>query len=106
MLLLASFYVQYLSARKKELWPSILLIGIIFIPSMVFLVMNYLDAFPTVEGFAGFLLDYGTNGVWALILKTGLILFPSLIHLGILIFVKLRIKRKKQQMDKMIATDI
>lgn len=106
LFILISFYGQYILSRKCRIWTSILLIGIIFVPTVVFLILNYSDAFATVEGLGDFLQNYGSSGVVALVLKTGLTLFPTFIHIAILLFVKHLNKQKANQINKMIASDI
>ena len=65
-----------------------------------------MDAFEDVEGFGGFLLNYGTDGLIALILKTGLILFPTFIHIFIYLLIKYQNRMKEKQLDKMIVSDM
>ncbi|MBN2540303.1 MAG: hypothetical protein JXB08_02130 [Bacilli bacterium] len=104
--LITSFVMQYWLTKQKKYVGSVIMVALVLIPSAIFLFLNYNDAFDSVEGFAFFLENYGSSGVIALILKTGLILFPTFLHIVLFFYLKLKNKKNTEQMDKMIASDI
>ena len=103
---IVSFYIQFIFVKHHKSVFSWILFTIIGIPSVIFLWMNYEQAFVNVQGLGEFLQEYGGVGVIALVLKTGLILTPVFIHLGIILYGHYQEKHDHNELSKMIASDI
>lgn len=107
---LASFVPEYFLSIKKSFLPGLILPIVFFAASSVFLILNLTDAFSTVEGYGLFLTGYGSAGLFALILKVGLIYTPVLIQLVIYFICRYKIRKTpsktSKEFKKMMADDL
>lgn len=112
MVLLSSFVLQFVLANKRSKWLGLILPIVFFIITTAFLILNLTDAFLLVADYGLFLVEYGSAGFFALILKIGFIYTPFLIHL-IIYFVGRRYYKKRngpvkdnKEFKKMIVDDL
>ena len=110
--ILASFVLEYFLSREKNKWLGLITPFATFVAASVFLILNLIDAFFTVEGYGLFLIEYGSVGLIAMVLKVGLIYTPVLIQL-IIYFVCRHYYKKinhpvknNQELKKMIVDDL
>ena len=99
IIILASFAAEYILSNKKDKWLGLIIPLVFFIASSIFLVLNLTDAFSNVEGYGLFLIEYGSTGMFALILKTGFIYTPVAIQL-IIYFITRHYYKKKNNPAK------
>ena len=99
IIFLVSFVFEYFLSRKKNKWLGLVIPFVYFIAASVFLILNLTDAFYTVEGYGWFLIEYGSAGLFAMILKVGFIYTPVLIQL-IIYFVCRHYYKKRNDPDK------
>jgi len=112
VLLLASFIFECFLARTRSVLPGLILPVVYFLAACAFTVLNVTDAFSTVAGYGSFLMEYGSSGMTALILKIGVIFAPSVILLLIWLICRRAYQEKNtlsdggKEMKKMLADDL
>ena len=112
IIILVSFALEYLLSNKKNKWFGMIQPLVFFIAASLFLILNLTDAFINVEGYGLFLIEYGSTGLFAMILKVGFIYMPVVIQL-IIYFVCRHCYQKRndpaksnKEFKKMIVDDL
>ncbi len=83
-----------------------------FAEASVFLILNLTGTFITVEGYGLFLTEYGSTGLFAMILKVGFIYTPVVIQLIIYFVCRHYYKKRNapikhnKEFKKMIVDDL
>ena len=112
MIILFSFVLQSVLANKKNKWLGLILPIVFFIITTAFLVLNLTEAFLFVEDYGLFLIEYGSTGLFALILKIGFIYTPFLIQLIIYLVARRYYKKRNgpvkdnKEFKKMMVDDL
>lgn len=112
VIILASFAAEYILSNKKNKWLGLIIPIVFFIALSVFLALNLTDAFSNVEGYGLFLTEYGSTGLFALILKTGFIYTLVVIQLIIYFITRHYYKKRNKplknnkELKKMIIDDL
>ena len=108
----SSFVVQVLLAKKKSKWLGLIFPIVFFVTATVFLILNLTNSFLFAEDYGWFLVEYGSAGFWAMILKVGFIYTPFGIYL-ILYFICRHYYKKRngpvkdnKEFRKMIVDDL
>ncbi len=108
VLIVILLVLEIVLSLTKNKWAGLIIPIGLFVILSVFLVFNLLDAFLRIEDFGRFLLDYGSKGVFALIVRISFLYSPVIVNL-IIYFVARKIKypkNSKKEINKMIADDL
>ena len=112
IIILASFVLEYFLARKENRWPGLIIPFVYFVAASVFLILNLMNAFFTIEGYGLFLIEHGSSGHFAMIFKIGFIFTPGLIQLIIYFVCRHYYKKRNdpvknnKELKKMIVDDL
>ena len=109
---LLSFVAEGFLAYRRSKWHGLILPLVYFCAASLFLLLNLLHAFPETEMFGFFLLEYGSIGMMALLLKIGFIYTPLIIHVVVFIVFHHRYRKfhhpakYNKEYQKMLADDL
>jgi hypothetical protein len=102
--------VQILISRTSANWAKWIIPAFLLIVTTTFYIYNLTDAFANLVQFGRFLVYHQGPGLFAFILKTGVIFSPFIVSLVIFIIFRVRSNKKqnknKSEIEKMLIKDL